>query len=103
MATVVLQDLSVVISVPLGTAAKFRGQINDNFTVLKDASQQLQNMVGEWDETDKGTITERLKNNSKLYIGTQDSYNIDIEQGLQLYSGDIWFKILEDSSEEIEE
>ena len=95
MATVVLQDLSKVITVPLGTAAKFRGQINDNFTVLKDASQQLQNMVGEWDETEKGTIYKRLLKSSKLYVGTQNEYESDMGDGLEMYAGDVWFKILE--------
>lgn len=91
MATVVLQDLSKVIAVPVGTAAKFRGQINDNFAVLKDASQQLQNMVGEWDETEIGTIATRLFNNKKVCCGNEEAYDNSIAKGLVMEEGDFWF------------
>lgn len=95
MATVILQDLNEIITVPVGTASAFREAINNNFTVLKDASQQLQNMVGKWDETEKGTIYKRLLKSSKLYIGAQSEYEEDVKDGLEMCAGDIWFKVLE--------
>ena len=91
MATVVLQDLNKVVTVSVGTAAKFRGEINNNFTVLKDASQQLQNMVGEWDETRKGTIATRLFENRKVCCGNESEYESSISDGLILEDGDFWF------------
>ena len=91
MATVILQDLSKVIAVPVGTAASFRGQINNNFTVLKNASQQLQNMVGEWDETEEGTIATRLFKNKKICCGNEAAYDSSVANGLILEDGDFWF------------
>lgn len=93
MATVILQDLGII-EVSVGTAAAFRKAINDNFELLQNASQQLQDMVGPWDAATNKTINERLYGNSKIYIGTKEEYQNAVGSGLQMIKGDMWFEVI---------
>ena len=99
MAAVIFEDLGMIIQVPVGTATAFRQAINNNFTVLKNSSKQLQDIVGQWNSThiapkvDK-TISQRLYGSNKLYVGTQTQYNSAISAGLDMIQNDVWFKVI---------